>query len=94
MSFADKRRAASRGRTYLGGEIVSAAGIGEANCVIGSLSAAGAGLRASGAVPTKFVLKTSRDKSAHRARLVWRKGEERGLAFDGDDEKPRRRLHP
>jgi hypothetical protein len=89
MSFARERRAAPRRRTYLGGEIVSAEATGEANCVIRSLSATGAGLRLSGAVPTKFVLKIPRDKAAHRARLVRRKGkgEECGVAFDGDDEK-------
>jgi hypothetical protein len=87
MSFALERRAAPRHRTYLGGEIVSAEGAGEVNCVIRGLSTTGARLRLSGAAPTKFHLKIPRAGVTRRARLIWREGDECGVAFDGDDVK-------
>ena len=83
MTFDHERRAAPRHRTYLGGEIVSTEGNGEANCVAQSLSKTGARLRLSGTVPTEIDPTIPRERVAYRARLVWRKGDECGVAFCG-----------
>src|SRR5215468_1520627 len=78
-----ERRPIPRRRVLLGGVAASEDGAYTLNCLIRDLNEKGARIVVSGrqSLPEELYLVITRDHMAHRARLVWRKGDEAGLEF-------------
>lgn len=78
-----ERRTAQRTRSYLGGRIAFNGRSSSMDCLVRNLSSTGAKLAVSGAVslPDAFDLAIGCKGRHTRARVVWRLGEEMGVAF-------------
>ena len=79
-----ERRQAHRNRSYLGARIALDAQSSSTECLVRNLTDSGAKLILSEAVPLPdaFDLTIERRALAVRARMVWRRGEALGVAFD------------
>ncbi|HEY2835980.1 MAG TPA: PilZ domain-containing protein [Rhizomicrobium sp.] len=78
-----ERRPMPRRRVLLGGVAAYEDGAYTLNCQIRDLNEKGARITVSGrqSLPEELYLVIMRDHMAHKARLVWRKGDEAGLQF-------------
>jgi hypothetical protein len=78
-----ERRATARTRAYLGGQVAFNERFSTMDCLIRNVSEAGAKLNLSGAVrlPSEVDLTITKRDEAMRARIIWRRGDEAGVAF-------------
>jgi hypothetical protein len=78
-----ERRPSPRRRVLLGGVATYENGAYTLNCQIRDLNEKGARIMVSSkqSLPEELYLVIMRDHMAHKARLVWRKGDEAGLQF-------------
>lgn len=78
-----ERRPQSRRRVLLGGIATYEDGAYTLNCQIRDLNEKGARITVSGrqSLPEELYLVINRDHTAHKAKLIWRKGDEAGLQF-------------
>jgi hypothetical protein len=78
-----ERRAVARARTYLGGQVAFNVRFSTMDCLVRNLSAAGAKLDFNGAatIPDEVDLTITNREETRRARIVWRRGDEAGVAF-------------
>ena len=83
-----ERRPVARRRVLLGGLTVSDLGRNTVNCQIRDLNENGARIAISPLqnLPQDLYLIITREHKAYRARLIWRKGDEAGLAFLGSED--------
>ena len=77
------RRKTARGRTYFGAEVDVAQRKSALACVVQNFSTDGAKLVFTGGAPAQndFYLSIPKYKQTFPARLVWRRGNEAGVAF-------------
>jgi hypothetical protein len=80
----DERRKTVRERTYLGGVIAFNRQASTLNCLVRNFSPRGAklALEGTGILPDSFNLDIDRKERSYRARLVWRRFNDLGVAFD------------
>ena len=76
------RRKTTRNRTYLGAQIAFNRQ-SSMDCLVRNISADGAKLAFAntGTVPQEFALSVPQNERTFRARIIWRKAEEAGVAF-------------
>lgn len=81
--LAERRSAAARKKVLFGGVAVHLFGDNAANCQVREISDKGARITISRGkiVPENLYLIIIREQRAYEARIVWRKGDEAGLAF-------------
>jgi riboflavin biosynthesis pyrimidine reductase len=81
--MAERRQPGPRRRVLLGGVTTYEDGAYTLNCQIRDLNEKGARIVVSSrqSLPEELYLVVTRDHMAHKARLVWRKGDEAGLEF-------------
>jgi hypothetical protein len=81
----ENRRAASRARTLLAGKIIIGKELISPDCVIRDFSPRGARVRISAAteLPPKVSLLMIKEGLLFEANVIWRKGDQTGLAFVG-----------
>jgi hypothetical protein len=80
----DERRPARRRRVLLGGVVSPTADTPSFECMIRDISERGARLFGRGrSFPAAFYLINIRNRTAHTARVIWTRGAEVGVAFDG-----------
>lgn len=79
-----EKRPASRIRTIMNARIIFNNGSSTLDCIVRNLSETGAKLEVSGAVtvPERFELDIPRKGERRRARIVWRRSDEMGIAFE------------
>ncbi len=77
------RRKTIRRRTYLGGQIAFNQRSSLMDCLVRNISGNGAKLvfTNTGAVPQEFDLSVHQTARTFRARIIWRRAEEAGVAF-------------
>jgi hypothetical protein len=82
--LADRRATGLRKRAFLGGVVVYADGAHSFACVMRNVTAKGAriGFDTGQILPTHFWLISGRERSAYRARTVWLRPNEAGVAFE------------
>lgn len=78
-----ERRPVPRRRVLLGGVATHENGAYTLNCQIRDLNDKGARITIPGrqSLPEELYLVITRDQLAHKARVIWRKGDEAGLQF-------------
>lgn len=78
-----ERRRTLRGRTFFGGEIAFNRRSSTINCLVRNLTVDGALLvfENTAVVPDKFDLTIERKERSFRARMVWRRNNDAGVAF-------------
>lgn len=78
-----ERRKNFRSRTFLGGSIAFNGRNSTVDCLVRNLSPEGAkvSLQNTVAIPHEFDLTINQRESTIRARMIWRRAEEAGLAF-------------
>jgi hypothetical protein len=83
MELFQERRQSERRRVCFAGEMVPRPDRNApiVSCAIRGLSPSGATLRAPIDAPLAFSLKIVRDSTIRQARTIWRRGEDRGIAF-------------
>jgi hypothetical protein len=84
-----ERRRTIRNRSYLGGVVTFAEGRSAIECIVRNISGGGAKVVFAGTaiVPDAFDLAVARKERTFRARMVWRRAHEVGVAFAGQDER-------
>jgi hypothetical protein len=77
------RRKAIRTRTYFGGQIAFNQQASVMDCLIRNISAAGARLvfTETRSVPQEFDLSVHKHERSYRAKVIWRRADEAGVAF-------------
>jgi hypothetical protein len=80
------RRKSVRSRTYLGGVIAFNKRSSTMNCHVRNISPAGAkvALTNTAVIPDQFDLAIAQQERSYRARMVWRRANEAGVAFLGE----------
>ena len=78
-----ERRRSVRNRTFLGGVVTFAKGRSAIECIVRNFSGGGAKVVFAGTaiVPDAFDLEVARKERTFRARMVWRRENEVGVAF-------------
>ena len=78
-----ERRSIARARTYLGARVAFNDRYSTMDCLVRNMSPAGAKLEVSGGVtlPDEVDLTITKRAETLRARILWRRGDEAGLAF-------------
>ena len=78
-----EQRRTIRNRTFLGGVVTFAKGRSAIECIVRNFSDSGAKVVFAGAaiVPDAFDLAVARKERTFRARMVWRRANEVGVAF-------------
>lgn len=84
-----ERRATARAHTYLGGQVAFNERFSTMDCLVRNMSGAGAKLDFSGAItiPDEVDLTITKRELTMRARIIWRRGGEAGVAF-GQPQQP------
>lgn len=77
------RRKTTRRRTYFGGQIAFNGQASLMDCLVRNISAEGAKLAftETRAVPQEFDLSVHKNERTYRAKVIWRKADEAGVAF-------------
>ena len=80
----NERRVVERRRSFLGGTLRFNGGYGALECVVRNFSAGGARLSFGEAMaaPPHFDLKIGQDGDWHPAAVIWRRGNEVGIAYE------------
>lgn len=79
-----ERRKTLRTRSYLGGRVVFNHHASTMDCLVRNVSPSGAKLVFSGTalLPDRFEVYVARKDTTYAARIVWRTGDEAGVAFE------------